>query len=239
MDEAHRVVQAMIEAHGGMETWAAAPTVSFEDTLTLAGAPSGVTSRVPVAQGSRSAYFDFPGTEMRLAWDGERAWSENWTLPFPPRFLALLNYYFLNLPWLTLDPGVKLGEPGSARLRGDDTEYTTIRMTFEEGVGDSSDDYYVLYIHPETHRLRACEYIVTYAAVLSEGADASPLHTLVYDAHATVDGLTVPTRYTVYEGEEVYATCEIRDWSFSGSFDDSRMTMPQGAKLDTSADGAI
>ena len=48
---------------------------------------------------------------MRLAWDGRRAWSENWNAPYPPRFMALLNYYFLNLPWLTSDPGVILGDP--------------------------------------------------------------------------------------------------------------------------------
>lgn len=25
-----------------------------------------------------------------------------------------LNYNFLNLPWLTMDPGVKLGDPGTS-----------------------------------------------------------------------------------------------------------------------------
>ena len=25
---------------------------------------------------------------MRLEWDGEEAWGENWVVPYPPRFLA-------------------------------------------------------------------------------------------------------------------------------------------------------
>ncbi len=229
------IIRAMIEAHGGMERWASAPTVSFEDHFIPAGAPSGQPSRVMVEQGRRRTYIDFPGTAMRMAWDGEQAWSENWQMPFPPRFMAQLNYYFLNLPWLTMDPGVYLGQPEAGRLWDDPTEYVTVKMTFGESVGDSPDDYYVLYIHPETHRLKACRYIVTYEALVPEGASSTPEHILVYDEFTTVDRLVVPTRYTVYETDHsVYGTCEIRDWSFSKPFDAANLAMPEGAVLDTS-----
>jgi hypothetical protein len=59
-----------------------------------------------------------------MAWDGQTAWSENWNLPFPPLFAALLHYYFANLPWLTRDPGIRLASAGTAKLPGDATEYT-------------------------------------------------------------------------------------------------------------------
>ena len=94
-----KIVDSMIEAHGGLALWRQAPTVSFVDEFAPAGG-SGMPSSVTVEQGRRRAYIDYPGSEMRLAWDGEKAWSENWDLPYPPRFLALLNYHFLNLPWL-------------------------------------------------------------------------------------------------------------------------------------------
>ena len=42
-----------------------------------------------------------------------------WQAPTPPRFLALLNYYFLNLLWLTQDPGVIFASPQTARLWDD------------------------------------------------------------------------------------------------------------------------
>ncbi len=177
---AQAIASAMIEAHGGLERWAAAPTVAFTDEFIQPDATSGFPARVVVEQGRRRAYIDYAGT-LQLAWDGEKAWSAGSQPPLPPRFLALLNYYFLNLPWLTHDPGVVLGDPGSGKLWDDPTEYTTLRMTFEAGIGDTPDDAYVLYIHPETHRLEANEYIVTYKALLPEGAAATDPHILVYD----------------------------------------------------------
>jgi len=234
--QSETIIAAMISAHGGMEKWRAAPTVSFEDLFRPAGAANATASRVTVEQGLRRAYLDFPESKARVAWDGKQAWSENWQAPFPPRFIALLNYYFLNLPWLAMDPGVVLGEPGNAKLWDDPAEYITVKMTFEAGVGDTPGDYYVLYIDPKSHRLKACEYIVTYAALLPVGVAATPPHILVYEEFATVDGLVVPTRYSIYEkNHALYATCEIRDWSFKKPFDAARMTMPAGAVIDASS----
>ena len=229
------IVDRMIEAHGGMEAWADAPTVRFEDEWRRGDADSGTVSVVTVEQGSRRAYIDYPGGDMRMAWDGSKAWSENWEAQAPPRFMALLNYYFLNLPWLTQDPGVVLAPPQEGQLWDDPVRYLTIRMTFESGVGDTPDDYYVLYIDPQTYRLKACEYVVTYRDLLPEGVAASQPHILVYDEWVEVDELLVPARFTIYElDRSVYASCRIRDWSFSKTFDESRMKMTAGATLDES-----
>ncbi len=233
--ETRKIVDSMIEAHGGFAPWSSAPTVRFECRFLPAGESSPIVSREVIEQGSRHAYIDYPGTEMRLAWDGERAWSTNWEAPYPPRFMALLNYYFLNLPWLTQDGGVILGDPETAKLWDDPTEYVTIRMTFEPGVGDTPDDYYVLYLNPTTHLLKACRYIVTYAGMLPEGAESTPEHILVYDEFETVDGLTVPTRCSIYElNRTLFASNEVLDWSFTKPFDASRVVMPEGAVVDTS-----
>jgi hypothetical protein len=149
-----------------------------------------------------------------------------------------LNYYFLNLPWLTQDPGVNLEKPGTDRIRGEKTDYITIRMTFADGVGDTPDDYYLLYIDPETFRLKANRYIVTYRDILPDGVTSTPEHLLVYDEFETVDGLLVPKKFTVFEEERVYAACEIGEWSFTDTFDEARMTMPEGAVVDDSDPGA-
>ena len=171
-----------------------------------------------------------------MAWDGEKAWSQNWPLPSPPRFIALLNYYFLNLPWMALDPGVELSDAGTAKLFDDPTEYKTVKMTFGEGVGDTPDDYYILYIHPETHRLHATEFVVTYESLLPEGVPSSPPTVLIYDKFAEVEGLVVPVHYAVYmkANQALFLTCSVEDFSFRQPFDTSRMEMPDGAVLDTS-----
>lgn len=230
-----QAVDAMIRAHGGMEAWRSAPTAAFTDSLVPAGMAEGQALRVVVDQRSRRAYIDVVGTEVSLAWDGEKAWGINWGSPVPPRFLALLNYYFLNLPWVVKDPGVILGDLERRTLWDDPTRYLAVRVTFEPGTGDTPDDYYVLFIHPETHRLAGCEYIVTYAGVLPPGMEQSPPHTLLFEEFETENGLLVPVRYTIYnQDHSVYATCSVRDWSFSEPFDESRMTMPENGVLDTS-----
>lgn len=224
------IIHDMIAAHGGMDTWRNAPTFAFTDQWGDAPATAFV-----VEQTSRRAYFDVTGTDIQVAWDGAKAWSMNWPTPTPVRFLALLNYYFINLPWLTQDPGVVLAAPGTGTIPGDETPYITVMMTFEPGTGDTPDDYYRLYIHPETKLLRACDYIVTYQALLDEGQSSTPEHLLVYSGTTTVDGLVLPTGFTIYENGEVYAACTISDYSLATPFDEARMTMPEGAVVDTSA----
>ena len=130
LEPGREVVARMIEAHGGLEKWRSAPTVSFEAALLPPGADAPLVHRVTVEQGARRAYLDFPGMNAKISWDGEKAWSENWKGPFPPRFFALLSYYFMNLPWLAADPGVGLSEPGTARLWDDPTEYITVVNDF-------------------------------------------------------------------------------------------------------------
>ncbi len=227
------LIAAMTEAHGGLERWQSAPTVGWVDVWSGPDGEPGPPSRILVEQGSRRALIQV-GDGIEMAWDGEKAWGRNWELPYPPRFYALLNYYFLNLPWVVHDPGVVLSEPGTARLPDDPVEYRTVRMTFEPGVGDTPDDYYVLYIDPTTNRLRANEYIVTYRSLLPEGVAHTPPHILIYDEYREVDGLLVPTRFTVYEDEALYAACEISDWSFSKPFDAARLVMPEDAVVDES-----
>ncbi len=228
------VVAKMIEAHGGSEKWRSAPTVSFEDSFQPAGAPAPLIARITVEQSARRAYLDFPAMEARITWDGEKAWSENWKAPMPPRFLALLSYYFANLPWLAADPGVNLSEPGTGKLWTDDTEYKTVKMTFDSGAGDTPDDYYVLLIDPESYRLRAIQFSVTYAAILPPDVDMIE-ETLIYEEFETVDGLLVPTKGMVYAKDQSLAgKFEWRDWSFKQPFDESRMVMPSGAVVDTS-----
>ena len=223
------VVRRMIEAHGGMEPWRSAPSVRFTDRWDDAKPTS-----VAVEQGSRRVHMEVVGTGSRMAaWDGEPAWSTEWQGP-PSRFMAQLTYYFLNLPWLTMDPGVKLAEPGTGRLWDDSTSYATVMMTFDPGVGDTPDDFYELYIHPDTHRLKACRYVVTYQALVPPGAKHTPEHMLVFDRHETVSGLVVPTRLTIYGMDRsVVARCSISDWSFDQPFDAAMVAMPPGAVVDT------
>jgi len=228
-----RIVINMIDAHGGMAAWRSSPPVSFEDELTVPGAPSTI-SRVTVDQRPCRAYIDYPGSDMSLAWNGKEAWSTNWTQPYPPRFLALLNYRFLTLPWLTMDPGVHLSQPENATMWGDSLQYASVKMTFAPETRDNPNDYYRLYIDRKTKQLKACAYALTYRAMLPDSVDTMPERLLVYEDFQTVNGLLVPTKYTIYSGPgQPIASCVIRDWSFKRPFDEGRMTRPAEAAIDS------
>ncbi len=232
---AQKLVEHLVDAHGGLGAWRSAPTVSFQDQWSQPEGEGGPPGRVVVEQGPRRAYIDYPGTDMSMAWDGQRAWSENWQNPAPPRFFALLNYHFANLPWLVHDPGVVLSEFGPRKLPNDPTEYFSVKITYEAGTGDTPDDYYRLYVHPDTHRLKATEYTVTYDALLPEGVDSTPANLLIYDEWQTVDGLLVPKHFTIYNpAGQVYFRCAFSDWSFSRGFDEGQMTPSANAVIDTS-----
>ena len=43
--ESRKIMEAMIEAHGGLEAWRSAPTVSFECSFRPAGASAAIVSR--------------------------------------------------------------------------------------------------------------------------------------------------------------------------------------------------
>ena len=233
--EAPAVVIAMIDAHGGMAGWRASKTVSFESEFSGPGDSVPVVTRVMVDQQRRRSYIDFPRTGETIAWDGKRAWSTNWTQPYPPRFLALLDYYFLDLPWLTMDPGVKLSVAGNDSLWDDTTPYRVVNMSFRPGTGDTPRDTYRLYIDPGTKRLKAAQYTMTYRAMMPDSTGSIPPHILVYEDFTTVDGLVVPTQYTIYRlDHSPVGTCRIRDWSFGRAFDEARMTRPDSAVVDSS-----
>jgi hypothetical protein len=223
----------MIEAHGGLERWRSAPTMRFTDAFLPAGAESALESHVTVEMSSRRAYLDFPAMDAQIVWDGEKAWSVNWQRRTPPRFLALLSFYFVGLPWLTADPGVHLSEPRTGTLPDDPTEYITVKMTFGEGVGDTPDDYYLLFIDPSTHLLKATEFTVTYADVLAPDEEFKK-DLGIFETYGEFEGLKVPTRFPIYVDGELAGTYEWREVSFSQPFDDSRMKMPDGVVIDTS-----
>jgi hypothetical protein len=221
----------MTETHGGLEAWRSLKSMAFVDSWS-----TGMATYVTMDVATRRARLGITGTDAVAAWDGEKAWSVNWPAEMPPpRFVVGLNWYFLNLPWLARDPGVGLAEAGTATLGEDPTEYLAVRMTFGEGIGDTPDDYYVLYIHPETYRLHGCEYVVTYRAILPEGVEHTPPHDLIYEEFTEIDGLVLPTAFTIYEKDgSVYASCRVEDWELDEPFDASMVRMPEGAVIDES-----
>ena len=244
--ESQRIVERMLDAHGGFDTWKSKDTVAFHSHLKV---HFGNDNWVPfweeatVEIPTRRVYAVLPnpdGTSGRIAFDGSQAWSAGELRGIaraPARFTAWRNFYLFHLPWMTQDPGVRLAAPTTEKLALLDQNMHAIRMTFESGVGDTPKDFYVLYIDPETYQLRAAEYVMTYASMMQGGAEASPASIFVWEETATVEGLLVPTRYSVYwsaDGSLAVKDGEISEWSFGSPFDPKLLEIPPDGVADTS-----
>jgi len=239
---AEDVASQMIEAHGGLDAWRMKPTVSYKHTLVAPYEPDDPWVSVEVVdQRTRREYQDWPLDGSRIVSDGHEVWSVNWKRANPPKFMVNMAYYFINLPWLTQDDGVILEGPGEGTLPNDDKTYITLMMTFAAGTGDAPDDYYKIFIDPDTGLMKAAEYIVTYGAMLDlmqmppEQTFMGPL-TKVYDDYQTIDGLTVPSSYRTYGPDgNVYGEHKVENVSFSKKFDVSQLKKPAGAVVDKSS----
>ena len=70
------------------------------------------------------------------------------------------------------------------------------KLTFGENVGDSPDDWYVLYQNKETNLLHAASYIVTLNQSVEEG-EKDP-HAIVYNKYQKLDNISVAHRWDFF-----------------------------------------
>ena len=244
--ETKRVILNMIEAHGGMEKWLNAPTIKYDQIFfnPSAGAednPWWFDTEV-IDQSSRRVVQDWSTDKSVFVFDGEKTWTTNWNKGNPPTFMAQFFYYFLNLPWLTQDDEVILGEPERVSLPGYSESFFAVDMTFTDhpSMVKSGLDTYRLYIHPETWRLQAYEYSVGFAALLDafdvpDGQLFGPMLRF-QDAFQEVDGLLFPTRMHTgpLDGSTIYGYHLITNYAIDQPFDEKRMMIPSDALVDHS-----
>jgi hypothetical protein len=215
--EAPAVVVAMIDAHGGMPGWRVAKTLSFESDFHMADDSIITPSFVTLDLAKKRAYVEFGPNGESMAWDGKRAYSMNWAQPYPPGLRAVLDAYMVQLPWLAMDPGVKLSVAGKDTLWTGPTQYTIVKMSLRSAPGGP----YRLYIDPETKRLHACAF---HAA---EGEEI-----VVFGDPVKAEGMMLPTQYEIYNASHApLAAVTLEKWSSGRPFDENKMTLPDSAAV--------
>jgi len=144
------------------------------------------------------------GGDTVAVFDGRQAWVAPDSAALPrARFHLRAWPYFLAAPYKLDDPGTRLARRGRMPVQQapaqDDAAFNetmpAARLTFAPGTGDSPDDWYVLYRDPQSGRLAAMGYVVTYGAATAE--EATP-HAIVYGDYEKVDGVPVPTNWAFY-----------------------------------------
>ena len=243
-NEGGRLVLRAIEAHGGLDAWYRAPTSSYTWEYANVGADLQFKSFLVANNRTRAAYHDLMTigpygnprpVDARFAWTGTDAWIYPDTIEaINPRFWATTGYYFEQIPFVLADPGLNYERLPDAELDG--TTYQMVRVSYDAGVGDSPGDTYTLYVHPETGRVHAIRYTVTYGRDVPPDAEM-PETLFYYEDYETVDGLTVATHFRGYRFAEGGPSGEVRNeaWadsiSFRRSFDPTRLEAPEGARV--------
>lgn len=232
----HRHFADTVGTAHGIETYRSHQAVQADVTISYGGKTmlQGVfTFDTPVGK-SRIETAD--GAVM--VFDGKDAWVAPKDAPVPPgmaRFHLLTWPYFIAAPFKLADPGTHLDDAGMKPLDAH-TILPAAKLTFGENVGDSPDDWYIVYRDKDTQRLAAMAYIVTYGKSVDE-AEKEP-HIAIYDAFEEVNGVTLPTRMTMWNWDpelgkigEALGTMQVNNYRFIEP-DESTFVQPDGARID-------
>jgi hypothetical protein len=194
-DSSLALVEKIERAHGA-EAYRSKEAVQAELTVNFGGQrmiDGEVLFDMPVGR-SRIEMKDGP----TLVFDGKSAWISPAGADFPMARFHLLTWpYFLAAPFKFADAGAHVEPTGQKQLLG--KTYDTARLTFSAGTGDAPDDWYILYVEPDTGRLKAMAYIVTYGKSKS---DTPEPHAILYDDFQTIEGVTVPLRWMFHNWSE-------------------------------------
>ena len=127
-----------------------------------------------------------------VVFDGEDVWQTPATGEFQgARFHVFTWPYFLTAPLKLRDPGTHLEDLGKQPFQ-DGKGLPAARLTFGDGVGDTPEDWYVVYRDRED-RLAAMAYIVTFGK--DQAAAEKEPHAITYHAFEEVDGVQIPTHW--------------------------------------------
>lgn len=187
-----------IEAHGGLSRWYGNGPIQFHfNYQPLDGNIPRNTIQISDNWSAKARQKIATDTSLQFGWDGQQAWAlpDTSKIPFDARFWALTPYYFVGIPFVLADEGVYLEEAGQDNLEG--ITYDLVKVTFGEGVGDAPDDYYVIYLHPESHLVGAYRYVVSYPAYFPEGGH-TPEKIMVLDGKQVVEEIVFPEGYRTF-----------------------------------------
>jgi len=234
--EAGQIVWQAMEAHGGLAKWYANGPLYFHfNYQPLDGSTQRNTFQVVNTWNATAHHWVASDTTVQYGWDGEQAWIHPDTaeIPYDTRFWSLTPYYFIGIPFVLGDDGIFLEKLEDVEWQ--EKSHDVVKVTFDEGVGDAPDDYYVLYFEKQSHELAVIRYIVSYPAYFPDGGHL-PEKFMDVQGRQVVDGIVLPEGYETYwwteegSGERI-TTIEVSDVEFRPQLQASFFDTPMNAKI--------
>lgn len=219
-------ITKVFNAHGSIDQWNKMQTLSF--TIEKPTGKEVTTTNLK----TRVELIDTP--DYTQGFDGEILWvneKDGKAYRGKPEFYKGLMMYFYSMPFIVGDNGVIYEEVEPLIFEG--KTYPGILISYEAGIGESSDDQYKIFYDAETGQMEWLGYTVTFGK-----AETSPdFHFIRYNNWQTVNGLVVPKSVDWYNYKdnlptEKRNTVEFSDVVISENAPDNIMfSKPEDAKV--------
>lgn len=216
-EEARRLIEAMVEAHGGAEPWKDIEGLRFKFITKIVG--NGQRPLLSIEQTdlvNGTARLEFPYMDAVIAYDGEQVWSKGWRYPLPPGFFTGLTTSFITLPWLTQRSDANLSAPRLGAIPNKDELYHIVTLTFDRPGPQIPGAFYELFIDRETNLLEGIGFNITHP-----GMAANPNQPIGPNFHRIIEytdagGLKIPSYYitesfNASQQQDTYATHAVFD----------------------------
>lgn len=142
---------------------------------------------------------------LTTIYDGKEVYITPDTVDAPGARFGIFTWtYFMALPYKLNDPGTIWNDTPFNTL-GEKT-YDSKKLTFADGTGDSSLDWYICYTDKESHLLECAAYIVTYSSS-QEDAEVDP-HAVTYEDYRDVDGIPISHAWKFWAWREAEGLTE-------------------------------
>jgi len=189
-------ITKILDAHGGLEQWNKMERLSF-NIEKEAGEEKTITDLKSRKSLIKTEAFS-------LGFDGEEVWLKDTDSLYKgnPKFYYNLMFYFYAMPFVLADNGIKY--ENVAPLVFNDKSYPGIKISYEDGVGASPEDEYILYYNPETYQMEWLAYTVTFFSK----EKSKKFRYINYSNWQEINGLKLPETLTWYKVEEKKPTVE-------------------------------
>lgn len=179
---------SLFDAHGGFEKWVKMNTLSY-----VKGQEKTITNLL-----SREIRLESP--DKTIGFDGKQVWVYPDSIDASrARFYHNLYFYFYAMPFVVGDPGAYYEEVPPMMIQG--KSFDGIKVSYNEGVGDASDDNYILWKDPATDQMEWLMYTVTYRS----GEPNDNYRLIHYKNWGIFNGLMLPTslQWYHYDGDSI------------------------------------
>ena len=148
-------ISKVFKAHGGMKIW-----MDFESLYYEIEKPE-VNDIYNVSLKDRKSLISMK--HHQLGYDGKNIWLKNLdTTKYKgnAKFYYNLMFYFYAMPFVLGDDGINYQDVAPMQYEG--ISYPGVLISYDSGVGESPEDEYILYYHPETNQMSWLAYTVTF-----------------------------------------------------------------------------